>query len=69
MFDGELHVGIRRKKSDIINIKKMITVIVKKRHNFVNKVPIYDDLLLNASLFTSKYNINGKLFNISRQRA
>lgn len=63
--------------SDIINIQtkdinfrdKIITIIVKKRHGFVNKVPVSDDLLLNASLFTSKYNINGKLFNISRQRA
>ena len=65
--------------SDIINIRtrdidfreKIITVIVKKRHGFINKVPVSDDLLLSASLYMSTYqnNIPGRLFLISRQRA
>ena len=66
---GRISDIINLKKEDIDFRDKIITVIVKKRQGFVNKVPVSDDLLLNASLFTSKYNINGKLFNISRQRA
>lgn len=63
--------------SDVINIKredidfknKIITMFVKKRHGFVNKIPVSDDLLLSTSLFLNKYNVNNRLFDFSRQNA
>ena len=63
--------------SDIIGLKtdnvdfnnRIITLTVKKRHGFINNIPVSDSLLLEISRFMMKYNINGKLFNFTRQRA
>ena len=63
--------------SDIISIKtddidfnnKIITLTVKKRHGFINNIPVSDSLLLDISNFMRKYNVTGKYFNFTRQRA
>jgi integrase/recombinase XerD len=63
--------------SDIINLKtdnvdfnrKMITLTVKKRHGFINNIPVSDSLLLDISNFMRKYDIKGKFFHFTRQRA
>ena len=73
--------------SDIINIqtkdidfsKKEIVLIVKKRHGYINRIPVSDSLLLEVSNFLRMLNINsGSIFfkmdnqnkdPITRQRA
>ena len=57
-------------KTDNIDFsKKMITLVVKKRHGFINNIPVSDSLLLDISNFMRKYNTTGKFFNFTRQRA
>jgi integrase/recombinase XerD len=63
--------------SDIIGLtpgdvdfnRKIITLKVKKRHGFINNIPVSDSLLLSISNFMRKYNITGRFFNFTRQRA
>ncbi|KJE49321.1 site-specific integrase [Acidiplasma sp. MBA-1] len=64
--------------SDIINIqtkdvdfsKKEIILTVKKRHGYINRVPVSDALLLEISNFMREFNTGtGRLFSFTRQRA
>ena len=64
--------------SDIINIKstdvdfskKEIVLTVKKRHGYINRIPVSDALLLEISNFMREFNAGpGKFFNFTRQRA
>ena len=64
--------------SDIINIqtkdvdfsKKEIVLTVKKRHGYINRVPVSNALLLEISNFMREFNTGtGRLFPFTRQRA
>ncbi len=49
---------------------KMVILKVKKRHGFINRIPVSDDLLLSVSNFMREFNVsNGRFFNITRQEA
>ena len=70
-------MGIRGRISDIIGLKtgdidfskKIITLVVKKRHWFINNIPVSDSLLLDISNFMRKYSTIGRFFNFTMQRA
>ena len=57
------------KTGDIDFSRKIITLVVKKRHGFINNIPVSDSLLLDISNFMRKYNTTGRFFNFTRQRA
>ena len=66
---GRISDIIGLKTDDIDFGKKIITLVVKKRHGFINNIPVSDSLLLDISNFMRKYNVNGRFFNFTRQRA
>ena len=66
---GRISDIIDLKPGDIDFNRKIITLKVKKRHNFINNIPVSDSLLLNISNFMRKYNITERFFKFTRQRA
>ena len=66
---GRISDIIGLKTSDVDFNKKIITLVVKKRHGFINNIPVSDSLLLDISNFMRKYNVTGRYFNFTRQRA
>ena len=66
---GRISDIIGLKTNDIDFSKKIITLVVKKRHGFINNIPVSDSLLLDISNFMRKYNTTGRFFNFTRQRA
>ena len=66
---GRISDIIGLKTGDIDFSKKIITLVVKKRHGFINNIPVSDSLLLDISNFMRKYNTTGRFFNFTRQRA
>ena len=66
---GRITDIIGLKTNDIDFSKKIITLVVKKRHGFINNIPVSDSLLLDISNFMRKYNTTGRFFNFTRQRA
>ena len=66
---GRISDIIGLKTGDIDFSRKIITLVVKKRHGFINNIPVSDSLLLDISNFMRKYNTTGRFFNFTRQRA
>ena len=66
---GRVSDIISIKTGDIDFNKKIITLVVQKRHRFINNIPVSDSLLLEISNFMRKYNVDGRYFNFTRQRA
>ena len=66
---GRISDIIGLKTSDVDFNKKIITLVVKKRHGFINNMPVSDSLLLDTSNFMRKYNVQDKFFKFTRQRA
>ena len=61
---GRISDIIDLKPGDIDFNRKIITLKVKKRHNFINNIPVSDSLLLNISNFMRKYNITERFFKL-----
>ena len=66
---GRISDIIGLKTGDIDFSKKIITLVVKKRHGFINNIPVSDSLLLDISNFMRKYNTTVRFFDFTRQRA
>ena len=66
---GRISDIIGLKTGNIDFSKKIITLVVKKRHGFINNIPVSDSMLLDISNFMRKYNTTGRFFNFTRQRA
>ena len=66
---GRISDIIGLKTRDIDFSRKIITLVVKKRHGFINNIPVSNSLLLDISNFMRKYSTNGRFFNFTRQRA
>ena len=66
---GRISDIIGLKTGNIDFSKKIITLVVKKRHGFINNIPVSDSLLLDVSNFMRKYNTTGRFFDFTRQRA
>ena len=66
---GRVSDIIGLKTGDIDFSRKIITLVVKKRHGFINNIPVSDSMLLEISNFMRKYNTTGRFFDFTRQRA
>ena len=65
---GRISDIIGLKTGDIDFGRKIITLVVKKRHGFINNIPVSDSMLLEISNFMRKYNTTGRFFNFSSKK-